>query len=60
MKLIIGGQVTTSQRIETHNTEVMREQSSTSVKSAEVVAQTSEGARTANHFVVARLILQFN
>ena len=40
---LLEGRVTRSQGVETHNTEVLREQASTSVKSAEVVGQVSEG-----------------
>lgn len=50
---LLEGRVTASQGIETHNTEVMREQPSTSVKSAEVVAQAAGSSSTdfeANRF----------
>ncbi len=50
---LLEGRVTTSQGVETHNTEVVREQPSTSVKSAEVVDQVASSASTAfeaNHF----------
>ncbi len=50
---LLEGRVTISQGLETHNTEVMREQPSTSVKSAEVVDHVSDSASTAfeaNHF----------
>ncbi len=43
---LLEGRVTMSQGVETHNTEVMREQLSTSVGSAEVVGQTEESAST--------------
>jgi hypothetical protein len=50
---LLMGRVTISQGVETHNTEVMREQPSTSVKSAEVVDQASDSTPTAfeaNHY----------
>ncbi len=51
---LLEGRITASQGVETHSTEVMREQPSTSVKSAEVVDQVSKSTPTAfeaNHFV---------
>lgn len=50
---LLEGRVTRSQGVETHNAEVLREQASTSVKSAEVVGQVSEGGSAGletNHF----------
>jgi hypothetical protein len=50
---LLVGRVTTSQGVETHNTEVVREQPSTRVKSAEVVDQASDDAPAGfetNHF----------
>ncbi|MBL1321407.1 MAG: hypothetical protein COA63_010170 [Methylophaga sp.] len=50
---LLEGRVTTSQGIETYNTEVMREQPTTRVKSAEVVGQASDSTPIAfevNHF----------
>lgn len=50
---LLAGRVTMSQGIETHNTEIASEQPSTTVKTAEVVAQVADSAPTgfeANHF----------
>jgi len=43
---LLEGRITPTQGVETHNTEVIREQSSTTVKSAEVVSQAVENAST--------------
>ena len=50
---LLEGRVTVAQGVETHNTELMKEQSSTKVTSANVVSQVAENVSTGletNHF----------